>query len=130
MKRRIITASLIVMAVLISVFNIFYIIRNTFYDNIESLPQGEFLYSSMSPDGETTVSVYRVATPSGNAIRGAVVWLTADGGTNEKNIFWQLGADNVIVGWHDNKTVSINDKLIDITTENYYDSRYDFSVPA
>lgn len=127
MKKKVLLSSLIVLAITVTFFNLGYIIKNSFYDNIEVLPEGEFLYSSMSPDGESTVSVYRVENEKMVAIRGALVKVSESGNVNETNIFWQVGADSAIVGWHNNTTVSINDQLIDITSENYYDSRNDYS---
>ncbi len=127
MKKKILLSSLIILAIMVTFFNLGYIIKNSFYDNIEVLPEGEFLYSSMSPDGENTVSVYRVENEEMVAIRGALVKVTENGNVDETNIFWEVGADNAIVGWHNNTTVSINNQLIDITSENYYDSRNDYS---
>lgn len=127
MKIKITTASLLVMLIIVSVFNIVWNIHDSYFDNIEVLPQGEFLYSSLSPDGETTVSVYKVNVPTGTAIRGAVVNIDEQGQKQEKNIFWQLGTDNALVGWVSNSTVSINDQTIDVTGNSVYDSRYDFA---
>ncbi len=118
-----ISACLLTALILVFAFNIGWIIKDSFFDNIDVLPKGEFLYSSLSPDGETTVSVYRVKTPESTAIRGAVVSLLSDGSKQERNIFWQLGADNAIVGWVSDSTVSINDKLIDVSIGQVYDSR-------
>lgn len=123
MKIKRITACLLTALILVFAFNIGWIIKDSFFDDIDVLPKGEFLYSSLSPDGEITVSLYKVNTPNSTAIRGAVVSLLEDGTKSERNIFWQLGTDNVIVGWTDNNTVSINEKLIDISTSQVYDSR-------
>ncbi|MBQ6816035.1 MAG: hypothetical protein IJP26_02235 [Clostridia bacterium] len=127
MKKKVLLSSLIILTLTVTFFNLGYIIKNSFYDNIEVLPEGEFLYSSMSPDGENTVSVYRVENDKMVAIRGALVKVTENGNISETNIFWQVGADSAIVGWHSNRTVSINNQIIDVTSENYYDSRNDYS---
>lgn len=118
-----ITACLLVAILIVSAFNIGWLIKDAFFDNIKVLPMGEFLYSSMSPDGETTISLYKVNVPGSTAIRGAVATLLEDGTKQERNIFWQLGTDSVIVGWVNNNTVSINEKLINISTKQVYDSR-------
>lgn len=123
MKIKRITACLLTALVIVSAFNICWIIRDSFFDNIEVLPKGEFLYSSLSPDGETTVSLYKVNMADSTAIRGAVATLLEDGSKEERNIFWQLGTDNAIVGWVSNNTVSINEQLINISTGQVYDSR-------
>ncbi len=125
MRIKRITAVLLTAILIVSAFNVGWIIKDSFFDNIEVLPEGEFLYSSLSPDGETTVSLYKVNMQGSTAIRGAVVTLQEDGTKHERNIFWQLGTDNAIVGWVSNNTVSINEQLIDITTDAVYDSRYD-----
>ena len=125
MKIKRITAGLLTALLIVSTFNTGWIIKDSFFDNIEVLPKGEFLYSSLSPDGETTVSLYKVDVPGSTAIRGAVATLLEDGSKLERNIFWELGADNVIVGWVSNNTVSINEQLINVTADTVYDSRYD-----
>ncbi len=118
-----ITACILSVILIVSAFNIGWTIKDSFFDNIEVLPVGEFLYSSMSPDGETTVSLYKVNAPGTTAIRGAVATILSDGSKSERNIFWQLGTDSAIVGWVSNNTVSINEKLINISTGQVYDSR-------
>ncbi len=129
MKIKVLTASLLVLLLLVSAFNIGWSIHDSYFDNIEQLPYGEFLYSSLSPNGETTVSVYKVKVPVGNAIRGAVVTIDEQGIKRERNIFWEVGADNAMAGWVSNDTISINDKLINVATDAVYDSRYDIPEP-
>ena len=125
MKIKKITACLLSLAILVSAFNLVFIIRDTFFDDIESLPEGEFLYSSLSPDGENTVSLYKVKMPGGFAIRGTSVNLDENGVKSERNIFWQLGADSAIVGWVSDNTVSINEKILNVESGTVYDSRRD-----
>lgn len=125
MKIKKITACLIGLLLLVSAFNLVFTIKDTFFDNIESLPQGEFLYSSLSPDGENTVSLYKVKMPGGFAIRGAAVHLDENGVKTERNIFWQLGSDSAIVGWVSDNTVSINDQIVNVESNVVYDSRND-----
>lgn len=125
MKIKKITACLLSLMLLVSIFNLSFILKDTFFDNIDSLPQGEFLYSSLSPDGENTVSLYKVKMPGGFAIRGATVTLDENGVKNERNIFWQLGADSAIVGWVSDNTVSINERIINVENGSVYDSRKD-----
>lgn len=120
--------TVMLLALIVSVFNICYTVYDCYFDNIKVLPYGEFLYSSLSPDGEITVSVYKVETPVGDAIRGAVVSIDESGVKNEQNIFWELNSDNALVGWADNTTVIINDKFIDISENETFDSRYCLNV--
>lgn len=128
MKIKKITACLISLVLIVSVVNLGFILKDTFFDNIETLPEGEFLYSSLSPDGENTVSVYKVKMPGGFAIRGAAVSLDSNGKKQERNIFWQLGSDSAIVGWISNNTVSINDHIVNISSGMVYDSRNDHNL--
>ncbi len=128
MKIKKITACLISLVLIVSVVNLGFILKDTFFDNIETLPEGEFLYSSLSPDGENTVSVYKVKMPGGFAIRGAAVSLDSNGKKQERNIFWQLGSDSAIVGWISNNTVSINDHIVNISSGMVYDSRNDHNI--
>ena len=125
MKIKKIAACLISLLLIVSAFNLVFILRDTFFDNIEFLPEGEFLYSSLSPDGENTVSVYKVKIPGGSAIRGTSVKLDENGVKTERNIFWQLGSDSAIVGWVSDNAVSINDQIINIENGMVYDSRND-----
>ena len=125
MKIKKITACLLSFLLLVSVFNLVFILKDTFFDDIETLPVGEFLYSSLSPDGENTVSVYKVKMPGGSAIRGAAVSLNENGEKTERNIFWQLGADSASVGWVRDNTVSINERIINVENGSVYDSRKD-----
>lgn len=128
MKIKKITACLISLVLIVSVVNLGFILKDTFFDNIETLPEGEFLYSSLSPDGENTVSVYKVKMPGGFAIRGAAVSLDSNGKKQERNIFWQLGSDSAIVGWISNNTVSINDHIVNVSSGMVYDSRNDHNL--
>lgn len=120
---------LLILLLIVAAFNTAFMLKDSFFDSIEVLPKGEFLYSSLSPDGETTVSLYKVSVPEGSAIRGAVVTIDDSGEKIERNIFWELDADNVIVGWVSNNTVSINEHLINVTSDAVYDSRYDIEEP-
>lgn len=128
MKIKRITACLLSLVLLVSAFNIVFTIKDTFFDNIDSLPKGEFLYSSLSPNGENTVSVYKVKMPGGFAIRGTSVKLDENGVKTERNIFWQLGSDSAIVGWVSDNTVSINDHIINVENGTVYDSRNDHNI--
>ncbi len=128
MKSNRLVLGFIALTVAVSLFNIAFTVKDCYFDNIEQLPKGEFLYSSMSPDGETTVSIYRVSGINRSAIRGAVVSVNEQGDRLERNIFWQVGTDNALSGWVDNGTISINDKMVEISSGEVYDSRYDVNL--
>lgn len=124
MKNKKLVIGLIALSIAVSLVNIAFTVKDSYFDNIEYLPEGEFLYSSMSPDGETTVSIYKVSGMKRSAIRGAVVSVNEQGEREERNIFWQVGTDNALSGWVDNTTISINDKEVDVLSGGWYDSRF------
>lgn len=125
MKTKKLLTGFIALAVVVSLFNVGFMVKDCYFDNIEQLPKGEFLYSSMSPDGETTVSIYRVTGMDKSAIRGAVVSIGDNGERTERNVFWQIGADNAMAGWVDNSTININDCVVNVLDNSVYDSRYE-----
>lgn len=124
MKNKKLVIGLIALSIAVSLVNIAFTVKDSYFDNIEYLPEGEFLYSSLSPDGETTVSIYKVSGMKRSAIRGAVVSVNEQGEREERNIFWQVGTDNALSGWVDNTTISINDKEVDVLSGGWYDSRF------
>ena len=124
MKNKKLVIGLIALSIAVSLVNIAFTVKDSYFDNIEYLPEGEFLYSSLSPDGETTVSIYKVSGMKRSAIRGAVVSVNEQGERKERNIFWQVGTDNALSGWVDNTTISINDKEVDVLSGGWYDSRF------
>ena len=124
---RILISVCLILTLLVSLVNLGFNIKDSHFDNIDVLPTGQFLYSSMSPGGDTTVSVYKVAVPTGNAIRGAVVSIDEKGNKSERNIFWEVGTENAMAGWVNNDTISINNHLVNVTDGSVYDSRYDFT---
>lgn len=124
MKNKKLVIGLIALSIAVSLVNIAFTVKDSYFDNIEYLPEGEFLYSSLSPDGETTVSIYKVSGMERSAIRGAVVSVNEQGEREERNIFWQVGTDNALSGWVDNTTISINDKEVDVLSGGWYDSRF------
>ncbi len=123
MKKNFIYSAVFILCLLISVFNVIFVIKDNFRNDISVLPEGKFLYSSMSPDGEITVSVYRADSNICSAIRAETVRIDQGGNKIKRNIFWQTESDTVIVGWMDNQTVSINEKLINVYSDDFYDSR-------
>ena len=124
MKSKKLVIGLIALSIAVSLVNIAFTVKDSYFDNIEYLPEGEFLYSSLSPDGETTVSIYKVSGMKRSAIRGAVVSVNEQGEREERNIFWQVGTDNALSGWVDSTTISINDKEVDVLSGGWYDSRF------
>ena len=51
MKNKKLVIGLIALSIAVSLVNISFTVKDSYFDNIEYLPEGEFLYSSLSPDG-------------------------------------------------------------------------------
>ncbi len=91
-----------------------------FYD-MGSLPKGDYLMKSTSPDGNYTVKTY-VANGGATvdySIRGELVF--NNGKTKKKNIYWNYHEENANISWNDNDTVVINGHKLDVP-----DDKYDF----
>ena len=116
---------LLVFAVFIT--NIFFYVKDRFFYTIEDLPEGQFLYSSMSPDNTRSAEVYRIDTPRGSAVRVEVRSFNFSDKENvvseEKNIYWAVNKSIVTVGWEDNNIVTVDTKSIDVSKGETYDSR-------
>ena len=113
-----------VLAIIVTLFNIVGFIKDSAFYNTKTLPQGEFLYASMSPDGNKTVRIFKVENSIGKAIRGELVILNDDGTDQIRNIYWCVGEDNAMTGWQTGDIVTINNINIDTTDEDYvFDSR-------
>ena len=48
MKNKKLVIGLIALAIAVSLVNIAFTVKDSYFDNIEYLPEGEFLYSSLS----------------------------------------------------------------------------------
>ena len=91
-----------------------------FFVSMDTLPVGDFLKSSSSPDEHYTVNIYLVngGATVDFAIRGELV----DNVTGKiKNIYWNYHESDATISWQDNDTVVINGHVLNIP----YD-RYDF----
>ncbi|MDO4742425.1 MAG: DUF5412 family protein [bacterium] len=107
----------IILAVVI-VLNVGFFISDSFFYNIDTLPKGEFLFSSMSPTGQYTVRFYVVNAGKtlSSAIRGELV----DVNTGDvKNIYWEAGVNNAFAGWLSDTIISVNEHAFDVVTQVY-----------
>ncbi len=122
-KQRLLT-TIYVSAILVTVLNLIGFAKDSFFYNAKTLPQGEFMYASMSPDGNKTVRIFKVENSMGKAIRGELVVLNDDGTDTVRNIYWCTHEENAMTGWQSENIVTINDIDIDTTDLDYvYDSR-------
>lgn len=107
--------------------NIFFYVKDRFFYTLADLPEGQFLCSSMSPDNNRSAEVYRIDTPRGCAIRVEVKSFDLSNKENvvseEKNIYWEIDKSVVTVGWEDNNIVTIDNKTLDLSKGETYDSR-------
>lgn len=124
MKNKIVLYCITVLTIIVVLFNITFFIVDSFFYNINTLPKGEFLFSSMSPTGEYTLKMYSVYAGEtlGNAIRGEVIYID----TGEiKNIYWQANEKTAMVSWLSDTIVNINNNNVDVLG-NAYDWRDQF----
>ena len=118
MKKKILYYAFYSLALLVILVNSFFLIKDNYFINIESVPTGEFQYSNLSPDKATKLDVYFIDMPVGKSIR-----ITETVNSNTRNIFWQTGVENVKIRWKDNSTVIINGIDLDLSKEEYFDCR-------
>lgn len=91
--------------------------------DLDHLPVGEKLGAFESPDRHYVLTTYVCAGDlSDFAVRAAVSspgnWLSCP-----KNIYWEYHSRNATVKWLDQKTVQINDKILNVERD-HYDFRY------
>lgn len=115
---------LVFVAFLITIINLAFMVKDTFFYNIEDLPEGEFLYSSLSPSGDKTLKIYKVESNLGKGVRGELITLKEDGKMLAKNIFWHTDTTNAVAGWVNDTTVKINDIEINTAKSEIFDSRH------
>lgn len=113
---------LCIVTFLVWLFNTAGLVYDSFFYQMDDLPQGEFLYSSMSPDGTYTLKMYRVQNNLGTAVRGELVRLE-NGQPVSENIYWQVGTDQCIAGWINDTVVSINNISLNVQNPDTFDSR-------
>lgn len=114
---------LVALAFLVTIVNMAFLFKDAFFYTMEDLPEGEFLYSSLSPSGEKTIKIYRVDSVFGKGVRGELVTLHSDGEIDVKNIFWHTDVENAVTGWVDDSTVKINNVEINTSKSEVFDSR-------
>ena len=126
MKR--ILSVLVLLTFFITLFNLVFAIRDSFFYNMDDLPYGEFLYSSMSPSGERTVKFYKVESVMGNAVRGEVVSTDEKGNSTHRNIYWKIGPSTVVSGWLDDASISIDGDVVNTSTNDFFDCRRELNI--
>lgn len=123
---RFIVYYLIVFAVFTA--NIVFFVKDQLFFSLKDLPQAQegevAVYSAFSPDLNKVAECYTVNTPEGVAVRVELV--TYDENVNvsdRENIYWEVGKDNVIIGWIDSDIITIDSRTLDLSKNETYDSR-------
>ena len=116
-----------VLVFLIFAVNMFFYVKDQFFYNMEDLPEGQYLYSSMSPDNSRSAEVYRIDTPRGKAIRVEVRTFDFSNEENivssEENVYWEVNKSVVTVGWEDNDIITVDSHILNISEGDTFDSR-------
>ena len=88
----------------------------SFFLNMGSLPEGELMATSISPDGEYTVNLYLCGgnATTADSVRGEVV---SEG--KKRNIYWQYKEFNFDIRWESDTEVNINGVILDVRTDTY-----------
>lgn len=128
MKKNRLFLCVYIVAFAVIIFNLVFFVKDALFYTIDSLPQGDFLYSAMSPDGNHTLRIFRVSNCLGTGIRGELITINDDGTDTRRNIYWQTGESNAFSGWQDATVVTINDINIDITLDYTYDCRREIAI--
>lgn len=86
---------------------------------MDTLPKGEFLFSSTSPNKNYTINVYiaRGNATVSESIRCELVHNAKNKRT--KNIYWQYRKLTADVVWLDETHVTINNILLDVEKDTY-----------
>lgn len=106
------------LALIVILVNSFFLVKDNFFINIESVPEGEYVYSDFSPNGNTELRVYNIELPVGNSIR-----ITETKDNKTRNIFWQTGTQKAKIKWKNSNVVIINGIDLDLKDGEYFDCR-------
>lgn len=107
------------LAVITVLVNTGFAVKNYLFADINNLPKGELLFSSVSPNGDKTVNIYRVSNVLGNAIRGELEYK----GKEAVNFFWQTDMSDVELDWVDNNAVTLDGVPLSADGKTVYDCR-------
>ncbi len=129
MKHRIAEFIFVMVFLCVTLFNMIGMAVSAFVHDMSDLPNGNFLYSVMSPSGNSTLKMYRVEVKNiGKGIRGELITTDKEGNSVAKNIYWETNAKNAIAAWVDEQEVSINGHSFNAMRE-VYDSRSEVELP-
>ena len=112
-----------VLTVVVTLINVFYMIRGTVFSDINDLPIGKHYMSCENPENTARIDMYRIENKLGCAVRCE---LTV--GKTTRNVFWQTGINSAEIYWEDNKNVNINGVSLDVVDGGFYDCRRGISL--
>lgn len=119
MKNKYAFLLLYIAALIISLINTAFSLKNYLFADINELPAGRLVAEVPSPTGEKTVNVYLVKNSLGSAVRGELVLKSGEA----KNVFWQTDIDGVNVTWGNEELIFFNDVPISGDGSHSYDCR-------
>jgi hypothetical protein len=105
------------------VVNSVYLVLDNVYVDISDVPNGEFVRSYNSPNGDRELKFYLVETNIGSGVR-----ITQTRYNKTENIFWQINENDVNLYWQSNDFVDINGIILDLSKGDSFDSRYMRSI--
>lgn len=107
-----------IIAALTTIINTAWTTFDMYSYDLNDVPKGDFLFSSLSPNNNYTVQMYMVdcGETLGKGVRGEVIDMQTG---QSRNIYWNLGEPNVIVGWLDEYVIDINGKSLNILTDTF-----------
>ncbi len=112
-------------ALAVTLVNILFFVKDSLFYDMEVLPNGNLLNTTVSPNRKYSVKVFEI--PESGALDRAVraeVKETATGKT--RNIYWETGVNGATVSWGGRDTVIINNHPINVI-DGDYDWRDDIS---
>lgn len=119
MKNRAFFLTVYILALAVTLVNVFFIIKNYLYADINDLPEGTLVSETVSPSGKKTVKVFLVKNSIGTGIRGELF----EEGKKPRNIFWQTGIDSINVTWNDESIIYFDNVPIPGSGDAPYDCR-------
>lgn len=107
-----------VLAGLIFMVGVIALFLYYFFNNMDRLPEGEFMTEETSPDGTYTLKAYLAngGATVAYSVRGEIVM--NDSGKTE-NIYWQYREEEAEIEWLDEDTGVINGVELDVPGERY-----------
>ena len=118
---------LVVIAVLtfvLAIANSVFMVCDSFLYSIDDIPSGEFLRATSKSVGlpeERTINIYVVENSLGKGIRCT----TSQKDGEERNIYWQVGVEDVTIEWVDANRVIIKAEGVEDISLNLNLDSYD-----